>query len=333
MKLILYIIIYFITIFLIINPSKKQNFIYFVWLIIQLILCYSIQSTIGEEDSDLEKYVALIQSDNFIWSPNLIREFLFWTLTRFFYSLFNDRNITFLLINLIFSYFILKGFKNLNKSNDNLYLLFGFLLFFPFLNGIHIIYRQFISMTIFLFSLSCFHNNKNLMGVIVFIISFLFHNITLLFLPVIFFSFKKIYNKYLFLCGLIILPYALQIVESSQNEFIYRHDINYLPTLSIAYMFAFVTLIFLILIINYQNNINLDYFNKVVLILSIIYLISFFSLTSNLTIERIGIFAIGLIYFYLGFYINRFKNKVFMKLIFFHISLIPLLTFYNSYLF
>jgi len=333
MKLVLYIIIYFITIILIIKPiNKRQPLIFFLWISLLLFLCYVIQSTVSDPDSDLEKYASIFKSDKFVWNPNLLREFLFWGLTRFLYSLFQDRNITFLILNLFFSAMILKGFINYKNTNDNLYLLFGFLLFFPFLNGIHVVYRQLIAMSIMFFSLSCFYNNRNLLGSFSFIVSFLFHNLTLLFFPLIFFSFKKFYNKYLMFLGLLILPLALRLTETSQNEFLIRHDINYLPTLSIAYLFIFLLLLFLILIINYNNNIKSDYFNKLIFILLLINIISFFALLSNLTIERIGIFSIAFIYFYTGFYINRFKNKVFVKLTFFHICLIPLLTFYNHYL-
>ncbi len=333
MKLSLYIIIYFLTIILIIKPfDNNKKIIFSLWTITFLLLCYSIQSKISDPDSDIEKYVGLFQSESFIWNPNLLREFLFWGLMRFFYSIFQDRNFTFFIMNTILSLVILKAFINFKNLNKNLYLLFGFLLFFPFLNGIHVIYRQLISMSILFLSISCYYNNKNVLGTFTFLISFLFHNITLLFFPLILFSTKLKYKKIFILLSFFLMPFALLITEGSGNEFLYRHDVNYLPTLSISYFIIFCLLLFLILIINYSNSIKNDHFNNLTFILIFIYLITFISLDSNLSIERIGIFSIGLAYFFIGFYIDRFKGKVYVKLIFFHISLIPLLTFYNSYL-
>ena len=132
--------------------------------------------------------------------------------------------------------------------------------------------------------------------------------------------------------ALISLPSLMILSEFSSNEFLFRQQIYYLPTLSIAYMLIFFILIFIISIINIYNKVEFDYFNKLVIILSIIFISSFISLKSNLSVERIGLYCMGLIYFYLGFYIDKFKGKIYVKLIFFHISLIPILTFYSHYL-
>ena len=333
MKLILYFVIYLITIGLIVKPVKKKySYIFFLWVVILLSLCYTIQSTVGDPDSDLEKYVGIFESNLFLWNPNFLREFLFWGFARLIYYIFEDRNITFLIINLFFSFMILKGFKNYKSSSNNLYLLFGFLLFFPFLSGMHVIYRQLISMSIVFFSLSCFYNKRNSLGVFTFIISFLFHNISLIFLPLILFSYKKFYKFFIMSIAMLIMPILFSSFESSKNEFLTRSDINYLPTLSIAYLVVFILLIFIILIINYHNLIKADHFNNLIIITSLIYIISFFSLNSNLTIERIGMYSMGIIYFYIGFYLDKFNGKTYVKLIYFHISLIPLITFYSSYL-
>ena len=332
MKLILCLLIYLITIKLIVKPVKKKySYHFFLWVVILLSLCYTIQSGELDPGSDLEKYKNLFESETFFWTPNLLREILFWGFTRSLYSIFQDIDLTFITVNLFYSVLILKGFNNYKKTN-NLYLLFGFLLFYPFLTGMHVIYRQLISMAILFYSMSCLYNNKNKLGIFAFFVSCLFHNVSFIFFPLIFFATRKIYNRVLMFLALISVPFLFSLSELSSNEFLFRQQIYYLPTLSIAYLIVFILLIFFIFIINIYNNIKPDYFNKLVMLLSIIFIFSFFSLKSNLSIERIGLYCMGLIYFYLGFYIDRFEGKIYVKLIFFHISLIPILTFYSSLL-
>lgn len=332
MKLILFFLIYLITIGLIFKPVKKTySYLFFFWVVILLSLCYTIQSGELDPESDLERYKNLFEADVFFWNPNFLREIMFWGFARSLYSIFQNIDLTFISINLFYSILILKGFNNYKKTNNS-YLLFGFLLFYPFLTGMHVIYRQLISMAILFYSMSCLYNNKNKLGIFAFFVSGFFHNVSFIFFPLIFFATRKIYNRVLMFLALISLPSLMILSEFSSNEFLFRQQIYYLPTLSIAYMLIFFILIFIISIINIYNKVEFDYFNKLVIILSIIFISSFISLKSNLSVERIGLYCMGLIYFYLGFYIDKFKGKIYVKLIFFHISLIPILTFYSHYL-
>jgi len=341
MKQSIYLSIYLMTVYLIFKPIKlHKKYFFILWYIALILLTYAIQSVVGNYDTDLEKYMLLFQLEDFVWTPQYVREPLFWFLGRFVYSIVNDRNITFFILNSMLAVVLYKGFtSNLNwisKKNDDTvgYVLFGYLLFFPFLVGMHALYRQFFSMALFICAVGYAGNHKLFKASVLFLFSVLFHNMAILFTPLFVFALRRARSGWIIVLNLLILPFALQMTESSDNEFLVRHSINYLPYLAIAF---FVVLCFILVVMfapnlagkSNKDTVRLKYF---MLLLTLIYLISFFSIDSNLTIERVGIYCFGITFFLLGCYMEYFSQKNAFKLFFFHLSLIPLLTFYNSLL-
>ena len=298
MKQSIYLSIYLMTVYLIFKPIKlHKKYFFILWYIALILLTYAIQSVVGNYDTDLEKYMLLFQLEDFVWTPQYVREPLFWFLGRFVYSIVNDRNITFFILNSMLAVVLYKGFtSNLNwisKKNDDTvgYVLFGYLLFFPFLVGMHALYRQFFSMALFICAVGYAGNHKLFKASVLFLFSVLFHNMAILFTPLFVFALRRARSGWIIVLNLLLT-----------KEVVYHLN---------------------------KDTVRVKYF---MLLLTLIYLISFFSIDSNLTIERVGIYCFGITFFLLGCYMEYFSQKNAFKLFFFHLSLIPLLTFYNSLL-
>lgn len=336
MKTIILMLIYFSVIWNILVPRGNNLFLRkIIWLLLFLFLGYTIQSGELEENSDLSNYSMLFSAEEFLWTPQFIREFLFWFLGRFIFSKVNNLDATFFLMNVILAFILLKAFKNITKleKQNNIYLLFGFLLFYPFLSGIHLVYRQLFSMILLFYATSNFKNKSYVIGVLSYIFSIFFHNIAILYFPLMFLSFQYKFTRYLLVLSYIIILFLLKFFDSSDVEYLVRHDFNYKPYLTYMYFAVFSILIFFIRIISRYNVVKNDYNLKVILLLSSIFMISFIALENNLNIERIGMFGMGIIYFYLGLALNKLSSSRVVKLIYFHLALVPIITFYTAYLY
>ena len=132
---------------------------------------------------------------------------------------------------------------------------------------------------------------------------------------------------------LALVPLGLIISETSEAEFLMRHEIYYANKLSVVILFAigFITVIGITInrlsrkaIINKNNNFLYIY-------LFLIILFSFTFLERSLSTERIGQLIFCVLFPVLSLTIDdRFKDKVFIKLIYIHIAFIPNITFYSG---
>lgn len=331
-------VIYLITLFLILKPQKiSSKYLFMVWLPVYLILVYCIHSGEPAEGSDLQTYTRMFRSETFeITDIQFLREIMFWALTRLIYSLVQDGNITFLVLDFIFGLVLFNSFLQIEKSgistrsNFGAYLVFAYLLFFPVLNGYHVIYRQLVSMLLFLSALGFILNNKKIVGFIFLFSAMLFHNVSVLFSPMILISFRKRLFNFAALVGLVVMPFALKISELGDIEEFTRGKVEYLNTLAVTFFIVLSLILVILITLNYRKK-NILFFDNIAMAI-LIYMICFFSLETNLFRERIGLFCFGIIYLFLSDLFEYFPNRTFYRLVFFHLSLLPTLTFYSSYL-
>ena len=171
--MIAYGIIYLLGLLLILRPHiiHKEKHFFLLWIVFSMTLSVSIRSIIGSvEQSDIDQYVFLMQSDNEI--PYFLREFIFWFLIRFLYNITGNEIITFLILDFILFIALYKGFFLIKSAfypkikNTNVrYLLFGSLLFFPYVLGMNNYYRQIIATATLLYAIGSIGNKKTLQGV------------------------------------------------------------------------------------------------------------------------------------------------------------------------
>ena len=343
MELAAYIFLYLLTTTFAIFPKilKEKNFFIF-WFVVVIGTSIIIRSTIGEMDGDIEAYVTIMSTFNWNWTPNLIREFIFWSSVQFLYSIFNNGIVVFVILDFILFALLYLGF-NLNKKRffpniDNFntrYIFFGLFLFFPYVVGMHSLYRQLFATALFICAIGYTTNQKLFKSFIFLVISIFVHNLTAVFSPLLLFMTNKLKYKSLSVVVLFIMPSALFFSENTNNEYIVRHDIYYGATLTYTFLFFLYFIVIAVLILNIFKTPNRKNkhgtFSVYLLIVAIIYGISFYSLNSSLSIERFAIFIFSLIFPLIAYYIeDRFSDKIITRLVYFNIAILPIFIFYNS---
>jgi len=287
--------------------------------------------------SDLEKYAGLFQSKTLFLDLRYLREIFFFGSASFIYQISQSATTTFVILDVIFGALLLKSFELRQRSmlsfrhSHSAYLLFSFLLFFPIVIGYENIYRQLLSVILFLLALSCIANNRKYLGFIIFLCSILTHNVAGLFFPVLLISYKKkIYNVFAFM-AIICMPVFLYMSQFGDYDLIKREFVDYKATLSVTFFLVFSIILFFAMYLNIKS-IDREAFFSIAAI-SIIYLFTFVLVESNLHRERVAIFGFALMYFPLSKLVDHVANKVICRLVFFHVALTPILVFYNSWLF
>lgn len=336
----IYIIIYSLTlIFASVNIKMRESYFFILWLTIAISLSFIIRINEGDPNSDIEKYVAIIGSEDFTWTPNYIREFVFWGYAKVINFLIPNRlyflmaiDLTlFLLLYKSFNLIRIKYFIGLDAKSIR-FMYFGALIFFPYYLGMQLQYRQIFACIVYIIALGCMVKNAFLNALIL-LISFLIHNITFILSPIFFLLRRDLISKYLGIILVCLMPFALILMQNSDNQYLMRHDIRYSQKLATAFLLYFTVQFLSIFFI---ENIILSGNRKLVVIkislLSlIIYFVSYIFLESSLSIERIGLFIFAVLYPFLVYYIEvSFVNKIIFRFLFINISIIPIIIFYNN---
>ena len=339
MELLIYLLAYLLTVWFIFFPkslSKKPFFIF--WYIFSICLSLIIRSSIGvTESADIDGYIINMTADEII--PYFLREPIFWFGIRFLYDIFGSGVVVFVILDSLLFILIYYGFylcqkafySNISKSNMN-YLYFAALLFFPYVMGMHNIYRQIIATAIFIIVIGLVGNKKTFRGYITSLIAVLIHNPVAFFLPVLVMTMKNNLYKYssFIVLGLIIL--FLQALNQIDTPFLAREDsieigknIPYLYLISLYVILGFVLLTEL----NTKDKVN-SYFLSILIISTVFYTYSTFTFSSEQS-QRFIFYIFGLLFPFFGFYLEtRFKPVILSRLIFFHVSLAPLILIYNT---
>lgn len=345
MELAIYILIYILTIILIIFPKIiREKYFPILWFFIAYGLSIIIRSSIGDGNvnDDILVYTNGMKGVNFIWTPNYLREFIFWYPFRSLYNLFKNEflvwgiydSITFILLYKGFTLNRKGFFPNINNYNTR-YIFFALFLFFPYTVGMHVIYRQLIATVFFMCAIGYTVNKKLYIGFLIFLISIFIHNSVAIFTPLILFMSNRLKYKSLSIILIIVMPLALSFSENTTLAYLARENIYYKETLTYTFLFFLYFIIGLVFILNNfktpNRYNNYSAFSIYLFIVSIIYGISFYNLNSSLSIERIAIFIFAIIFPLLAYYIeDRFSNKVVTRLLFFNIAILPLFIFYTS---
>ena len=342
MEFIAYCLIYLLMIFFIFFPGiVKERFFFIFWLIIAVSLSFIIRSTIGEGgiQTDIEGYVISMQQ-NTVDHTYFLREFIFWFGSRYLYNIFGDPSSVFVILDIIFYLFLYKGislnkeiFTSNIKTEDIRYIFFGVLLFFPFVLGMHNVYRQVMATAIFMTTIGYFSNIQFKNSFFSFLLAFFIHNSVILFIGSIFiFSKKNIYKIFAFVStffGLIVSSIVINLTSGWFRRITSEISVGE----NIAYLYIGVLFSIIIAIIFFERFSKEKKFNSLIYFFSILFVIysySAFTLTS-LAAERVVLYVFALMFPFLAFYCeDRFNPKIMIRLIFSHLSIAPLFILYNS---
>jgi hypothetical protein len=337
----IYLIIYSISIiFACSNIKMHENSFFAFWLTVAVILSFFVRMTTGDPNSDIEKYIGIIQGEDFFWAPSYIREFIFWGYARVVNHIIPDRVYFMMAMDVTLFLLLYKSFNLIRDkyfiaidSKQIRYIYFGALFFFPYYLGMHLHYRQIFACTIFVIALGYAEKNK-FIGIIILAISMLVHNIVFVLSPIFFLLRKDITSKFFGIILICVMPILLTLMQDSDNDYIKRHDINYRFTLANWFLAYFILQL---LIISYIENYVIKRNTKLLilrllLIVLILYTISYIFLESALSVERIGLFIFAIIYPFLVYYIEiTFTNKFFFRFLYINFSVLPVIFFYNVF--
>jgi len=268
----------------------------------------------------------------------LLREFIFWFGIRFLHNIIGDGATVFVFLDLILYLLIYRGFSlckkafypQLDQANIQ-YLFFAVLLFFPYVLGMHNTYRQILAATVFLISIGLIGNRKTIKGYLVSLVAVFIHNASGLFLPLLMITTKSKFIQYSSFLMLIPVIIFLLTVSDSNSDFITREGFEIGQTIKYMYLIVFTfllgALLFLELKIEKRKN---KIFVGLFFISYVIYLFTVFSISSEQA-QRLSFYIFCMLFPFMGYYCSdRFKPRIITNLIFFHLSLAPLLLIYNT---
>jgi len=341
MELLIYFFAYLFTIWFIFFPkSINENFFFIIWFFFSICLSLIIRSSIGSTPSaDIDGYIANMQREEILSFSYYLREPIFWFGIRFLYDLLGDGIIVFIFLDILVFLLIYTSFSICKKSfypsldSSNLYyLFFAALLFFPYVMGMHNIYRQLMATFVFLIGLGLVGQSRIIKGYLISLIAVLIHNPVGIFLPVLVMSMRNKFFKYfsiILLAGILIIFQSLLQIESS---YLYRESSISIGR-NIAYLYLISLTIILVTVLFFEF-LNQDkqhsVFISIFFILTVTYAYSAFFFSSEQA-QRMVFYTFGILFPFFGFYFeSRFKPKILSRLILFHASIAPLILIYNT---
>jgi hypothetical protein len=343
-ELAVYIVMYLLTLIFIVKPSmltKEKNFALF-WIVVAMGFSVVIRSTIGLVDqSDIDQYIYLMGSDSD--APYFVKEFIFWYSIRYLYDLLGDGATVFVVLDFILFIFLYKGFS-LNRrvffpslrEVDVRYVLFALFLFFPYVQGMHLVYRQILATAIFIYSMGFFGENRLIKGSFFLVTSVLVHNAAVAFAPLLLFVTNRKKYKFLGIFSLFFYPVIFSMLLITDNGFLTRRAITIHAGENIAYLYLLVLLILAFIIAFIETKYKrhkkqeFDVFFVGLIVVISIYSFFVFNTSSGLS-ERIVYYVFAIIFPILAYYFEtRFSEKILIRIVFFHVSILPILTFHNS---
>jgi hypothetical protein len=339
MEPLIYLMAYAFTIWFIFFPrslSKKSFFI--TWYLFSISLSIIIRSSIGlVESADIDGYIVNMKKDAVI--PYFLREPIFWFGIRFLYDIFNNGIVVFIFLDTVLFLLVYVAISKCKKvfypfiesSNIN-YLYFAFFLFFPYVMGMHNIYRQLLATFIFLIAITLIADKKIVKGFLTSLVAVLIHNPVGLFFTILVISMKNNFLKYSSFILLFIVIIFMQSLLQIDSAYMSREGSIEIGS-SIAYLYLVVLYILLLIIlyIEFKSNRRTNtFFVSIYLMLAIIYSYSVFMFSSEQS-QRIIFYIFGILFPFYGFYFeHKFKPVIYSRLIFFHATLAPLILIYNT---
>ena len=272
-------------------------------------------------DTDIITYVEsmLSYSKDFYY----IREPVVWLGQRYLYAIIKNSQLVFIIYDVIGGLFLYRALRNLNVPN---YVFYSIIVFFPFILGMQNVYRQWLSVIIFLYAFSLnYTNSTKAKSLLFYIISVLTHNAVAIFLPLLFLH--KKYNNYKLLWLISLVVSLLGIYFGAETKSISNKGLDLGLAYLIVISFCLVMLIYATHgKINSSNVYSYLYFLSLIIIL--LFSISYLSIIAG---ERIALFSYMLMYPVLALIIEKnFNQVIFLRILFVNLGFLPIFFFPTS---
>lgn len=176
-EIFLFILLFLFAIFLCFNscPITLYKVLSFC-----LFISFSAVTRFSGFDIDMQTYSIALKSDSY--SIYYLKEPVYWFFSRIIFWVLQSEELTFVFFDIISFYLIFKSKELLKMPQYFPYLL---ILFFPMVMGLNNVYRQYLSVTFFIYFFSVVFSSASMTKKVVFFaLSALTHNVAFLFSPV-----------------------------------------------------------------------------------------------------------------------------------------------------
>ena len=274
---------------------KDSKIFFLVWFSAYFFLALIVRMNF---DEDMIGYAESMKFTSYL--PYYLKEPVVWIGQRLLFDFLKNSYLVFIIYDLLTGIFL---YESLKKFNLPQYAYFSILVFFPFILGMQNIYRQWISSILFLYSFSfLWENMRSIKGYFLFIISFLSHNVSIIFFPLIFSKLNKITGVIIWISTLIVSFGNIYFGQSSKSS-------NPNTGFDLALLYIFILFLFIVIFVLLDKGVlkkirSAEY--KLFIGLFSLSLFSNFILTSNNT-ERISIFCLIVSY---PFLVNLLEKKL-----------------------
>ena len=322
-------------------PKVRTIPFFLIWLSLAMVCSIALRTS-AELHFDIQQYISLMQNPEIMLDPTYQREFIFWGMLTFLYNIFDDGVIVFLTLDCAMYLLLYQGihinrlafFPKVSSLNAR-YTYFSILLFFTFAIGIQIMYRQMWAFSFLFLAIGYIKNNKPYRAALLFIVSVFIHNAVIIALPLLLLMINKSNYKFIAYFLILALPFALFFIQNSENPYMIRGAVYYAPYLSIAFLLLFFVLFLIVILINYYKKKDVEDagrykdFTLYVTAVFVSYIMIFVGLDAPINRERLAFILLSLLYPLMAFYIeSSFSNKILLRLVYLHLSIIPSWTFY-----
>lgn len=296
---------------------KKERYFFLIWFSIYFSLSLIVRENLL---GDIATYAKLMDNPKFIIHASEIyylKEPVVWLGQRFLFYIFQNARLVFISTDIFVGLVLYSALKNLRVPQ---YIYFSILIFFPFVIGMQMIYRQWVSSIFFLYAFSFVWDSKNLKAFFVYFLSILSHNMSSIFFAILFIQRKRSFGNIIWIFSLLISILGVYIGSNINIPVESGAD------LSLGYIFLIFSFILFLIIID-RNIIKKIRIKEYKLIISLL-TISFFAFIFNGSVatERISMFSLLLIYPLFSKIIEeRIKQKIYPRIFYMIMGIIPII--------
>jgi len=339
----MYGLIYTLTIILIIDHRIIPSRLFPIfWLTVMIFLSLSIRWNLIQTgqvigSGDMAGYVSNMKLDG-VWLSYHYREPVYWFGTQYLYKIIGNPGLVFVVTDIIlFLTFykavgLLRTFYPKPIRFENLkYLYFGAFLVYPYLTGMHNHYRQILAVTIAMYAIGL--AGKDLRkAYFLFIVSILIHNAAAVLFPIIMLAQEK---RYLLFNSIALLVLSIMVILFIPSDTFYEitRRINEVGARSgsdarteiYLYLLLFSTFVIFIIEYGFKWKVRFNLLIQLMGCMTAIYFVSLLAFSSQ-PAGRVFFMILTMLYIFIGMYVDvKFNTGSLKKLLYFHLSLIPLL--------
>ena len=268
-----------------------------------------------------------------------LKEFIFWYALRYFYLIFNNEIVVFLMMDMIWIFLLYRTSINLSKrslikNNFSLGLIVVLSTSFPLFFGYQNIYRQLFATIFALYSYSLV-SFRYKTSILLFLTAVFIHNASIILIPI--FLANKLFRINFYLRVFISLIASLLFVGiiNFLTQFKSNLDIETGVDLSVVYLFLFLS-IFIMYLIKFKFRF-FDLFRKTPsLVIITILMIGLTVFKFGIAAERLGMMFLVFLIFDLYMYSNtiqKYSNRLVFRLFLLLFFSVPILIFSSSRMF